>query len=250
MSDPYTPPPLPTQPPPLPTQPPPIPPPAPEKRMFCANCGQALQRDAAACSCGAPVPSTKPAFDSKAVGDHVKLASKNAFGAFRTFIVSPVGGIGVAYDGLGKTAAQNVGIVFGVVSAVALAIGAKSMFRASLMSSMIFGVLLFVGLTGAAFVARIAFKGAKGSIGGDLFLSGAALLPMAALVLASSILGAGNAEVISLLGVAALVYSVLLVYAGATRISGIPDGLAAPAVAAIFVLGAWLTKVLLFSANR
>lgn len=197
----------------------------------------------------APVPpsTTDAGVSSKAIGEQVKAMSLDALGAFRTFIASPVGGLPIAFERLGKPAAMKTGIAFAVVVSIALAFAAKTIYRANGVSSVVFGGLLFAGLAGASFIARKLFRGDRGSVEGDIFISGAALLPVAALMIVGALVGAQNFEVVGLLSVAVLVYCVLIVYSGCTRISGIPEGLAAPAVAVMFLLAAWLTKVLFFS---
>jgi hypothetical protein len=70
------------------------------------------------------------------------------------------------------------------------------------------------------------------------------LLPSGVLVLAAALLGAANVEVILVLSLFALTYSILMLYAGCSRIGGISEAGAAPAVPIILLVSAWLTKII------
>ena len=62
--------------------------------------------------------------------------------------------------------------------------------------------------------------------------------------LLAGIVGAGNLEVAAIADVFALSYTVLILYTGCTRISGILEQRAAPAVPVIILIAGWLSKVL------
>jgi hypothetical protein len=51
-------------------------------------------------------------------------------------------------------------------------------------------------------------------------------------------------EVILVLSLFALTYSILMLYAGCSRIGGISEAGAAPAVPIILLLSAWITKII------
>jgi hypothetical protein len=64
------------------------------------------------------------------------------------------------------------------------------------------------------------------------------------LVLVAALLGAANFEVIMILLLFALTYSILILYAGCSRIGLISEAGAAPAVPIILLLSAWITKII------
>ena len=96
---------------------------------------------------------------------------------------------------------------------------------------------------GASALARAIFHG-KGRLAGDVYTAGAVLLPTGLLVLLSSLLGVANVEVIAILFLFALTYSILILYAGCSRIGCISEAGAAPAVPIILLLSAWITKII------
>jgi hypothetical protein len=105
------------------------------------------------------------------------------------------------------------------------------------------GLVPFVSLVGAMALARQIFRG-NGRFAGDVFAAGAALLPSGFLVLAAALLGVANVEVIVILSLFALTYSILMLYAGCSRIGGISEAGAAPGVPIILLLSAWITKII------
>jgi hypothetical protein len=94
----------------------------------------------------------------------------------------------------------------------------------------------------SAGLSRKIFRG-HGSFISDFFIASASLLPFGLLVLLASILGLANLELVAALAVFAMTYTLLMLYAGCSRISGIPESGAAPAVPTMVLLTAWLTKV-------
>jgi hypothetical protein len=108
----------------------------------------------------------------------------------------------------------------------------------------ILGAVPLVSITVSSTLARKIFRG-TGSFAGDIFIAGASLLPYGFFVLLSSILGMGNIEVIIILGVFAICYTILMIYSGCTQISRIPDAGAAIAVPIMLLLSGWLFKIIL-----
>ena len=105
------------------------------------------------------------------------------------------------------------------------------------------GLVPFASLIGACALARGIFRG-KGRFAGDVYTAGAVLLPSGFLVLVASLLGAANFEVIMILLLFALTYSILILYSGCSRIGSISEAGAAPAVPIILLLSAWITKII------
>jgi len=207
--------------------------------MFCHQCGQALAAEAAACtSCGKAVglvPSPAPTAGAQEIGkrlaNEAKAASQNALQAFTTFAVNPVGGLRSAFTSLGPTNARNAGFVFALFFDFCLVIGmhrAASAGRGMLpfagmgsagfslgdtLKLLLAGLVPFAGIVGAGLGARKIFHGAS-SIEGDIFVAGAALLPTAFLVFLAGILGIANFEVVAILSVVAICYTVLMLHTG------------------------------------
>lgn len=221
--------------------------------MFCQHCGTAVAADGPVCGgCGASMPTRVD------VAGQLKAVSADALGAFKTFATNPVGGLQQAYQGLGPRRAMFAGIAFGVVYDLCAMIGGYILARRSLgafassvddMSAktlfklFILGFVPLLAFVGASYVTRKVFRGA-GAIEGDFFLSGAALLPAAFLFLAAAIVGLGNFEIVFILSVFALCYTILILFTGATRISGLSESAAVPAVGLMIVVTMWIAKVI------
>jgi hypothetical protein len=63
------------------------------------------------------------------------------------------------------------------------------------------------------------------------------------MLLITGILGMGNIEVIALVSVFALSYTVLILYTGCTQISQISKVRAVPAVPLIILIAGWISKI-------
>jgi len=225
--------------------------------IFCTNCAASLDADAKFCpSCSAPVTDSVPLASESRGGAQMefsarlKTASKDASHAFRSFATNPVGGLPVSFAELGAPRAMGVGIVFAVFSILCVFIGvyvalpafSKPDFGDSL-KFIVFGAVPFVSLLAASAATRKIFGGV-GSVHGDSFIAGAALLPFGLLVLVSSILGLANLEIAALLVVFALCYGILMLYTGVTRISNVSESRAAFAVPVMIIVSFWLTKII------
>lgn len=225
--------------------------------MFCQKCGAQLSDHATTCtSCGAPVSAVGPgAAAAGAAADRMREASKSALASFLSFVGNPVGGIAPACESLQPGRTTGVGIVFGVVFAICFALGAKL----GVMSNPFFGLVIgtsnpvwlviaglgpFVGLAVAMFLARIVSRG-KGGVGEDLFLAGAALLPLGFVSVISWLLGGGNLDVIYAIWVFAICLTVLMLFAGMTRAYGVSERLASVLVPAALLVTGWLAQVIM-----
>lgn len=232
--------------------------------MYCTECGGILEPTTGQCPrCVVPVVAVsgtsivlaaQPPSSQLAVAPQVtakvREASKDATQAFKIFATNPVGGLPVAFQNLGAARAMGAGIVFAVCSILCVFIGvyvllpafAKPDFFDSV-KFILFGAVPFVSLLAASAATRKAFGG-HGSLHGDSFIAGAALLPFGFLVLVSSVLGLANLEIAALLVVFALCYGILMLYTGVTRISNVSDSRAAFAVPVMIIASFWLTKII------
>jgi len=235
--------------------------------MYCKSCGRSLAETLRFCdNCGADVNgggagAATPL--SQQLTREVKARSHDAWQGVKLFAKSPVGGLPESFALFDDQRAIQVGIVFAIMYEIALLLGAlifKSKAEAllgglgrmlpigELTATQMFKVLLlglvpFVSLVGACALARKIFHG-TGRLAGDVYTAGAALLPSGLLVLVASLLGVANLEVIIILLVFTQTYSILILYAGCSRIGSISEAGAAPAVPIILLLSAWITKII------
>jgi len=218
---------------------------------FCDNCGTDVNDGPS----GAATPL------SEQLKSEVKARSLEAWQGVKLFAKSPVGGLPESFALFDDQRAIQVGIIFAIVYEAALFLGAlifKSKAAALLggflpigeltvsqmFKVLILGLVPFASLIGACALARAIFHG-TGRFAGDVYTAGAVLLPTGFLVLMASLLGAANFEVIMILLLFALTYSILILYSGCARIGNISEAGAAPAVPIILLLSAWITKILI-----
>jgi hypothetical protein len=236
--------------------------------MFCKSCGRALADTLKFCDgCGADIDggAAGPATPlSQQLKSEVKARSLDAWQGVKLFAKSPVGGLPESFALFDDRRAIQVGVVFAIVYEVAILLGAlifKSRTEAvlggmfpvgqlmgeltatQLFKVLFLGLVPFASLIGACALARAVFHG-KGRFAGDVYTAGAVLLPTGVFVLLSALLGVANFEVIAILFLFALTYSILILYAGCSRIGCISEAGAAPAVPIILLLSAWITKII------
>lgn len=234
--------------------------------MFCGQCGSHIQTGASAClSCGAAIAhvsagasTSLPQAGSRLqqgalpAAEKLKTRSQDAFSALKATLMNPAGSLSPSFQLLEKRQAMEVGGVMAAAYSLLTVTGvylALPRWAGSPGLDVVFKIIIFSLMPVAATVAasalvRKVFGGTSGSIEGDLFVSGLAVLPFGIVALISGFVGVSNFEVIAVLAVFALSYSILILYTGCTRISGISEGRAAPAVSLIILFTAWLSKVL------
>ena len=226
--------------------------------MYCSECGTALPADATACpSCGRNVSSAEALkATSKKLAKEAKDLSKHSWRALAGFATNPVGGLEPAYAGLGEATARAVGLFFGalLVACVVFATLLEPGHSARLFGSWGRGVMVpalklgiaaavtFGALAGVATAAR-KLLGGSGGLESDLFFCGAAVLPAGVFVLLAGILGAGNAEVLMVLWLFALCYTVLILFTGFRALSGLSERAAAAAVPVALLIAGWAAKI-------
>lgn len=227
--------------------------------MFCSSCGKALADGLRFCdNCGSALGAPVPLAEQ--LGAELKTRSRDAWQGIRLFGRSPVGGLPESFALFDDRRAIQVGIAFAVLYDTALFMGGVilrsraqdllsgrlpigEMSAGQMVKLVVVGLVPFVSLIVAGMLARMIFRG-TGRFAGDVYTAGAVLLPSAFLVLAAALLGVANVEVIVVLTLFALTYSILMLYAGCSRIGGISEAGAAPAVPIILLASAWITKVI------
>jgi hypothetical protein len=165
-------------------------------------------------------------------------------------------------EGLGPRNALGAAIVFALVFDICLTIGARRAVTSGrgllstlggstvdtsfgdLLKLLLCGLVPFVSITGACYVARKAFRG-RGGFEGDAFVAGASLLPAAFLFLITGVLGFANIEVVAIIAVFAMCYMVLIIHTGCREISSLAEPGATVAVPLILLVSAWLSKIIL-----
>ena len=216
--------------------------------MFCQNCAKELEPNAGVCSaCGVPVARAKTT--PSEISDKAKVASRSALTAFKLFATNPVGGLPSAFENLDSRGARDVGIIFSVIFALCVVVGTYMALPSwgkpniqGILGLLILGAIPPAAIAGVSALARKALK-SRGSFESDVFIAGAALLPIGFVVFLTGILGMGNIEVVAILAAFAGCYTILMLYSGCTQVSKITDAKAAAIVPVMLLLSAWLCKV-------
>jgi hypothetical protein len=222
--------------------------------MFCPKCGTQLPDNSVACSsCGTTFGGGAGARTMVAGAgvDRMKSGATDAFGAFKSFATDPVGGLAGAYSGLGSGKALTVGIVFGVVFALCITLAIYRVIGSMLfpgvggfLKILVIAVVPFVALFAATLGVRTVFRG-EGDLGADSFISGASLLPFGVVALIMTLLGrSGSGNVMQFLGIFAISLTIMMLFAGLTRIHKISERMATIAIPLMLVITAWLTRVI------
>ena len=201
-----------------------------------------------------PIGSIRPAFEE--LGPQKALLTGLLFAVISEFFIvfgslrladSLINLIGGYFGmGAGDSAGIGAGNSAGIGGEASAAIS-----QIDLTKPVLVGFLPFITLSIALFLARLIFKekGAtlKDAFAGDLFVAGAATLPLGFFVLVSSFLGVGNIELIAALFLFAICYTILILFAGLTRIAKIADLGAAFAVPTVILSSAYILKVVVTS---
>lgn len=223
--------------------------------MFCGECGAEMMASMKACpNCAAAVTPPAPS-PSPQIGNLLKAQCQDAFRAIKVVAANPVGGISIAFQSTEKRRAMEVGIAFAVVFEICAVIGLDLALPrfwggsnfADVLKLLILGFVPFAAITGACALARKVLAGSGGGTESDVFIAGTAVMPFGVVLLITGIVGFSNFEVIAIAAAFANAYSILILFAGCTRIAGISEQRAAPAVPIILLIIAWISKIL-FSA--
>lgn len=194
--------------------------------------------------------------------ENIKAATKDAWNALKLLAFDPVGRLPQAFEGLGQVRALRVGVAFGLIFALCLALAAQRLLSAlgiltsaldihqgmtrsmGIIKSTLFCLIPFFACWAALSVTRVVLKGV-GGWGHDAFIAGASLLPLGFVALIGTVLGVANLEIISVLFLAAICASILMLFTGLTRICKVSDRAATLGIPCILIVTAWLSKVIL-----
>ncbi len=230
--------------------------------MFCSKCGASNTEDAKACTSCSFSFETKGVQSDKAkeqvdkAKEQVKAAVTDAWATFKALGLDPVGGLLNAFQGLGKGRSLGVGVAFGVVFAFCLVISLYQIpyFKylpnvnsfGGFVKLLLVGTVPFVALTASCIVGEKVGAGVAG-IAGNSFISGVALLPLGAVFLIAAVVGVGNFEVIGTFAIIGVCITILVLFAGLTRIGGITEKIASVLVPIMLIVSVWFTKIILIT---
>jgi hypothetical protein len=222
--------------------------------MYCASCGSAIGDSALYCTrCGSAVALASNAVVFNPSKPHpgalVLQALEDAFRSLGRIAANPVGALAPLAQSLGARRALGAGLVFGAVY-LCLAVLALQMLAPGGGAQGIDGTLVLLAagmvpplvLSLSATVVRRALHGLS-SLGEEVFYATAALLPFGLAIVLGAALGVGRSDWAAVPLAFAGVIGALMLYAGITRITGVPESQAVLAVPVMALGTAWLTQV-------
>jgi hypothetical protein len=244
--------------------------------MFCEGCGKEINVEAAFCSgCGtstqaeAPLRPTvftgtpSPTPLSISVADHARVASRDTMQTLKVFVADPTGSLLPVYESLEPKRAIGVGVGLAILFDICLLFTVwRALSSAGTLPFVgyyfsygiqvpwfkffVLGLVPYICITLALMAAHKAFRG-SGAVHGDFLVAGLSLLPLALATAASSVIGFANIEVISLLFLFALTYTIIILFMGCVRVAQMRESAAAFAVPLILLFGGWLLKIAFMS---
>jgi hypothetical protein len=194
---------------------------------------------------------------AREAAEAARAASEDAFKAVKLLVSDPVGKLPEAYVNLGEKRAMAAGVVFGVVFDLCVAISGFLLLRTraggstagvglgDILKLVIVGAVPFISLALGGLVSRKLFGG-EGAFRKDLFVAGAALLPMAILLVVAGIFWTK----VDLIVVAAISFgvsfSVLMLYAACTEMNKITKRAASLAVPVMLLVAGGITHLVVW----
>lgn len=221
--------------------------------MICQQCGRTLNPGATFCGeCGAPIQSraTQTAETSSPVSIRLQAVSLIAWKVLKATVLNPVEGLPAVFQSLSTSETLETGAILAGIFDLCAFIGLYLMLPqwagqpgfGDILKLLLLGAVPPAAITGASILTRKVFQSPAGTIESDVFIAGVSLIPSALTLLVAGMLGIGNFEVIALVSVFALSYTVLILYTGCTKISAMAAVRAVPAVPVIVVIAGWLSK--------
>jgi tetratricopeptide (TPR) repeat protein len=162
--------------------------------------------------------------------------------------LKPSSGLVRGFEQLPSTQAVWVGVQWGAIAtlgfALAIGIANRKLPQTNIPLTAIPQLLIACSVPFTSWVGISAgvrwLTRAGGSWAGDLFVAGAALLPISIWALLSVVVDGLGAVGILSLSVFAICYSVVMLYSGCTRVNQLSESVAALMVPAMMLLGGWL----------
>lgn len=250
--------------------------------MFCPECGSQLAAGATACgNCGTPLsgagaaPSAMPAISADPEPDRVLTSGTqpaaatgedhtnklpdlvaNTLRLVKQVAQDPISGLSTAFESVSKKEALQVALLLIGINALLCALGISVAIRgvwggpgaSDFVEMFLAAVLWPAAIWGALVLARRVFDGQRGSLEGDCFITAFAVLPSSLTSITLFIFGVNNLELLAVPFTFALSYSVFVLYAGCTRVSGIPHRRAIPSVPLILLFAGLILRILVGAA--
>lgn len=225
--------------------------------MFCSKCGAQNEETATSCSnCGEvfAVKKTGSGFEADKAKEQVKVAMNDAVSTLKSLGIDPVGGLLQSYNALGEARALGVGIAFGFIFAFCFVITVGQIpmmgfyFRESgsgqFFKLLIVGFIPFLSLSAASLIAN-KITHAKLGFSSNFFIAGVALLPLGLVSLVTSLIGFNNYEIVFVLSTISICITIMVLFAGLTRIGEISDKSASYTVPLMLITSTVIGKVIL-----
>ncbi|MCP2731636.1 J domain-containing protein [Limnofasciculus baicalensis] len=174
----------------------------------------------------------------------LKTAIADGLGAFVSCGLNPVGGLYPTFTRFTQERAVAVGIVLAAIFDICFVSGVyagwRDLFQVSIIKLIFVGIVPFIALTIISAIARLLFR-CHGSLAGDIFLAGAALMPLSILAVASGISTQLGSHIMIIITVFCSCYTILLLYGGCTQISNLSEITAALLVPAMILATGWIS---------
>lgn len=170
-----------------------------------------------------------------------------AAGLIPSLLMNPAGALLPAYARFKPGQAAAVGLFFAAIAMLIAQTGVslgQPNFLISRESILGMGLMIFVSLAATSAIARLIFQ--RGSWTGDLFLAGAALLPLGILVLLSVLLWPWGSSLVGGLAIVAICHEVLMLYSGCTQIHHFTESVAAWIVSVMLLVSSYGTYRMAF----
>lgn len=202
--------------------------------------------------------------------EQAKTAATDSLNAFKSMMLNPVAGLGATHNSLDEKRVLGVGVVFGVIAAVGMALAGaillaglgQMMMGMGMRTGFQFGTFfraLISNLVGIAACAGSIYMlapvfGGRAKPGSSAFIAGATFLPWGIALFLGAIIGAILSNrlgmiLVSLLAIFGLCYLIQILNAGFRQIAGLDERRAAMATpstlavtAIIIMLIGWLLR--------
>ena len=223
--------------------------------MTCSRCGSIPDSGSATCpQCGTPAISANPPASPQSPSPEIAEArrlSLSAWKVIKAVVINPNEDLPNVFRKLPLKDALETGLFLATLFDLCVILGIYLLLPhwagrpglGVILKLLLLGFVPPAAIAGASLLARKVFQTAAGAIETDVLIAGATLIPTGFVLLAAGVLGMANFEVVAIVSVFALVYTVLILHTTCARISGIPEARAVPAVPIILLIAAWLSKI-------
>jgi hypothetical protein len=208
---------------------------------FCGDCGVPIKKTEVQPAAAVPSPGSVK----------FRLLSLIAWKVLKAVGLNPVEELTTVFNELKSSEALEIGLVLAGLFDLCAVIGlylilprwAGQPGLGDILKLLLLGIVPAAAITGASILARQVFQSPAGTIESDVFIAGVSLVPTGLMLLVAGVLGAGNIEVVALVSVFAISYTILILYTGCTQISEISKVRAVPAVPTIILIAGWISKI-------